>query len=387
VPIHPAASAFCDLIQKYFGSGSHLLLDNAKSSNKIMEAVVSSTPELSVFRENLCSCLERLAEAYPSPSESRHALLKTLKDTTGKDWKGAYAELVAASYFITARRGTYLEPPVLNVNLDKSRTYSAQLGKKSANVDGHFTRENVYFDVKVLKDNVREILDGIFKEVKMKPGCSELYLMAEYDAAIYCGALANKRECLLKELVRHFDPATKPISLTSSVHPGFSFRATWGHGVSVSMKSYNPYRHAKELHEEVFGHMDKFVRDSPFVLVYVTSKWLNANIIDFRNDNRSLYRSLSRRVFCQYRNSTDTAKEYDAKFSGPETLWDLSRNIAAIAFLEDKTLENTNTKSKVDAFWYLNPNAKNPLRHSLFYDVLAQVLEVHELDDFRDDNY
>jgi hypothetical protein len=386
VPIHPA-EAFSNLVEHYFGSGSCPPLDNAESSNKITGAVAN--PNFNLFQENLQLRLERLAEAYASPSPSRDALLKALREITSRNWAGAYAELVAYSYFVTPRYGiaTFLEPPDLNVNLDLSRTYCAHLGRAGANVDGHFTEQDIYFDVKVLKDNVRELLDGIFEKVKKKPGCNELSLAAEYDQAIYYEDLQNLRKDLIIELVAHFDPATKPISLTSNVLPGFSFRAMWGSGVLTSTKSYNPYRHAKVLHRDVFDHMDKFVRDRPFVLMYVTFPWFNNIINDFRNENLDFYRSLSRRVFCQYRNSTNTAKAYAAKFSGPETLWDLSQDISAIAFLEDKSLENATTKSKVDAFWYLNPNAKNPLRSSHFFDVLASDLEHHRCDDFIEDNY
>jgi hypothetical protein len=383
VPIHPA-EAFSNLVETYFGQGSCSPISNA--GNKITEAVADPSNEL--FRENLQLRLDRLAKAYESPSPSRDALLKALRGITTRNWDGAYAELVAYSYFVTPKRNsaTYLEPPSLNVNLDKSRTYCAQLGGAVANVDGHFTEEDVYFEVKVLQDNVKDFLDRIFKDVKRELKCDELYLTAEYDAAVYCGALKERRQALLHELVAHFDSATKPDFLTSKVVTGFSFRATWGPGVLVSTKSYNPYRHSKELHGGVFGHMNQFVRDRPFVLVYVIP-WFNNLITDFRNHNRYLYRSLSRRVFCQYKQSTDTAKAYNPHFSGPETLWDLSQNISAIAFLEDKSLKDITTKSKVDAFWYLNPNAKNLLSSSFFYDVLAHDLEHDERDDFIEDNY
>jgi hypothetical protein len=134
--------------------------------------------------------------------------------------------------------------------------------------------------------------------------------------------------------------------------------------------------------------MDKFVRDRPFVLVYVIFPWFNNVINDFGDANRRFYRSLARRVFCQYRYSTRPASTYASKFSGTQSLWDLSQDIAAIAFLEDKSiLGNTATKSKVHAFWYLNPNARNPISESRFDDILSLDLEHERREDFAHDNY
>lgn len=387
--IHPSATAFSSLVESYFGEGTCLPLPGADAGNPVTGAVGHSGYQ--TFKENLRARLKRLARAYGPPDRSRETILTRLRDTTGRRWQGPYAEIVAASYFVTPRHAsaTFLtDPPTLDVDLAKERTYCAEMGRAAANVDGHFARGDIYFDVKVLKDNLAEVLDGVFAAVRTIPGRETLRLGADHNHDTYYDDVVSVRDDLIAELTGHFDPSKRPVGLASRVLPGFIFRATWGPGTPITEHGYNPERHASQLHLDVFGHMDKFVRDRPFVLVYVIFPWFNNVINDFGDANRRFYRSLARRVFCQYRYSTRPASTYASKFSGTQSLWDLSQDIAAIAFLEDKSiLGNTATKSKVHAFWYLNPNARNPISESRFDDILSLDLEHERREDFAHDNY
>jgi hypothetical protein len=280
------------------------------------------------------------------------------------------------------------EPPALDVDLAKDRTYCGEMGRAAANVDGHFAREDVYFEVKVLKDNLAEILDGVFAAVKEARGRETLRLAADHNYDMYYEDIRSVRSSLITELTSHFDPSRRPNGFTSRVLPGFRFRATWGPGTLVTEHLYNPERHASQLHLDVFGHMDKFVRDRPFVLAYVVCPWFNRIINEFGDANGRFYRALARRVFCQYRYSPRLASSYAKEFSGTQSLWDLSQDVAAIVFLEDRSIRGSSaTRSKVKAFWYLNPNARNPIAGSLFDDILSLDLEVERREDFVHDNY
>ena len=146
--IHPSATAFSSLVESYFGEGTCLPLPGADAGNPVTGAVGHSGYQ--TFKENLRARLKRLARAYGPPDRSRETILTRLRDTTGRRWQGPYAEIVAASYFVTPRHAsaTFLtDPPTLDVDLAKERTYCAEMGRAAANVAGHFARGDIYFDV------------------------------------------------------------------------------------------------------------------------------------------------------------------------------------------------------------------------------------------------
>jgi len=90
-----------------------------------------------------------------------------------KNWQGAYAELAAFDYLNSdnvSNKYILHDPIQPNITINSTRTFGDQLGKKNANLDGYIKDVNLYFDVKCLKDNSKEIFSGIFKELESHLG-------------------------------------------------------------------------------------------------------------------------------------------------------------------------------------------------------------------------
>ena len=378
------------LVEKYFGKGTCQLPASVTESNNITGALNNSI--YGAFTQNFRARLKRLARVYSTNNPDRPTILHTIRQVTGKSWQGSYAEIAAYDYFSSPRLGahTFLtEPPRLNVDIDSSRTYAKVLGKSGpANLDGHFEYCNVFFDVKVFKDNLAELLAGVYDDVRAQLKEPRLRIQASYSHNLHYEELASRRSELIGELVVSLSPPGKISYVTSKVLPEFSFRILWGPGMLISEHSYGPYQHAELFHGEVFNHIDKFVRDAPSLIVYVVFPWFNLLINDLRRDNEKFYRAFARRVFCQYRYCGKQMIAWRTTFAGPQTIWDVSKDLAGIVFLEDRgILGNSLKRNKINAYWYVNPNANNHLFMGLFEDMLVNDLSFMELDTFGNDNY
>ncbi|MBA3439753.1 MAG: hypothetical protein H0T92_07785 [Pyrinomonadaceae bacterium] len=311
----------------------------------------------------------------------------------GREWRGAYPEIIAYDYLNYPQRGspTFLTEPVrINKKIDGTRTYSREIEKSGeSDFDGYFAYyDDVFFDVKAFKDNVKEILESIYKEVYSRLKCTDLRLRGEYSYTHHYEELKSRRKALVNELVNAFDPERRNTFLRSSVVPEFSFQAMWGPGTLITMHDHDPYEYAERYHGEIFNHVDKFVRDKPSFIIYVVFHWSNLLPDYLSGSKKEFYRAYARRVFCQYRYSPELMKEKNSDFKGAQTVWEVSNDISAILFLEDKSiLGDSRALTKLDAYWYINPNAKNRLFRSLPEHWLTTDLTILILDTFEHDNY
>ncbi|MBS1974390.1 MAG: hypothetical protein JST13_08550 [Bacteroidetes bacterium] len=306
------------------------------------------------------------------------------------NWEGAFAELAAYDQFNQdiLKHRTYIHNPVQpNVTLPNSDSLAAECDKHETNLDGFVEDRPLYFDVKCFKDNVTEILEGIYKDLKKHLKTKDIYILAEHASEVPYDDYKINRMRLLNELKAGITLTKKPTYLKSKVIPNLSFRIRWGAGVSTSVKTYSPFKHAENYHMTVFNYANKLMKNDPTVIVLVVFPWYNLVVTDFSNSNLDLYRAMSRRVFCQYKHDTTLFKTFNAKFTGTQTIYEVSNLVSGIIFLEDNTILGKDpSATNVRSFVYLNPNAVNKVSKSLADDYI-RALHNTAYDDFQNDNY
>lgn len=374
------------IIENIFGKGIARFEIKSDSTNNIIGAL--NHQDFDNFKASFKERLKRLNEIYKANNKNREEIISKVNLIADKNnWEGAYSELVAYD-FLNKEKNFLPQPIKLNNSIAKNKTFAEQIGKKEANLDGFFENYSVYFEVKSLKDNVSDILNGIYKELKKKINFNDLMITHEYPAMdISYEVIKENREQLLDELQKNIDISKRTTFVKSRVVNGLNFRILWGRGVLLMESTYDPYRHAENYYRIVFNYIDKFVKDRPFFLVFVVFPWFNGIITEFRNSNKIFYRAFARRVFCSYINKADQLKSICPNFKGDETIFTISKKLSGILFLEDKSIKSANPRSiNIKSYFYFNPNADNPLMDSLFENVISN-LELTESDDFKHDNY
>lgn len=282
---------------------------------------------------------------------------------------------------------SFSNPIQPNITLPNSKSFAFELGKAATNLYGFVEDISLYFDVKCLKDNVTEILTGIYNELKSHLGIKDIYIAAEHELNISYYDFQKKRTQLLNELKAELNTKTKKTYLKSSVVSDLSYRIRWGGGVLIAERSYHPFSHAKNYHKTIFNYANKFIKDEPTVIVLVVFALYNLVISNFGSSNIRFYRALARRVFCQYINNTTKFNSFNSSFSGEQTIFEVSKHISGIIFLEDNTiLSKEPNNSNVKSFVYLNPNAIKQVTRSSACDFINGLNNI-DYDDFEYDNY
>lgn len=340
----------------------------------------------SKFKRNFLARLRRLYNIYKDDPQNLEELIVQVKEIAStKNWHGAFAELVAYDHLCD--RDFLYSTIILNHNIDGTHTYAQQLGKSVTNVDGFIECFNLYFDVKCFKDNVKEILGGIIEQFKKKNGLESLHIAPEFESYVSYDDFQKNRLNLLTELEDRITLGTRITYLNSAVIPGLSYRILWEKGISITESTYNPFKHAENFHKTVFNYANKFVKNQRTIIVFVVFPWNNLIISNFSNYNIQFYRAFARRVFCQYRYDTSRFSSFNLSFTGTETIFDVSKDLSGIIFLEDTTILGKKPSDRnVKSYVYLNPNANNKISRSLAHDYLI-FLGNSDYDDFENDNY
>ncbi|MCX6291627.1 MAG: hypothetical protein NT126_07660 [Bacteroidetes bacterium] len=378
------------LIDPIFGVGTTKFDITKDVTNTVIGAINNQTEFLD-FKNNFTARLNRLKNIYSThPTYLKEIITQVNEIASEKNWEGAFAELSAFDHLnqdILNHKTNIHTPIKPNETIDKSRTFALELGKAAANLDGFIEETPTYLDFKVFKDNVSEIFEKLYKELHQHFNRDDFRISAEYDLAISVDEIAPNIAALRNELITGIIPTNKTTYLKSSVVSNLNFRILWGRGVLAAERTHNPFRHAENYHQMVFKNADQFVKDNPSLMVYVIFPWYNGIVSSFSNSNIKLYRSLSRRVFCQYKHDSTLFKTFNSKFTGSQTIYQISNFLSGIIFLEDNTiLSKEPNQTNVKSYVYLNPNAINSLNRSLVQEFLLG-LHNSEYDDFENDNY
>lgn len=350
------------------------------TTNNVVGALASA--DYREFQANFEARLRRLNQVYSDDDSSRSALIVQVNQIADpKNWEGAFAELSALDFFTSSE---FAPPPSLDVNVDGTRAFMRQFGHAGpANLDLHWNFYDVFSDVKCLKDNVAEIVEGIFQQIW--PAGRPCLVRHESRLDDGFEQIQRNRTQVLAELRSALVDGNRPNAVYSQVVDELVFRFAWDRSVLVTEGSYTPFRHASELHRLPFQHAKKFIGDRPFFLTFVVFPWFNNIVTGFGDANKVLYRSLARRVFCQYRGDRTKMVDWFPRFVGGETIWEVSRALAGVMFIEDRTItSNAANQANVRGYFYQNPNAELPM--ALFRDYLHS-LDLAEVDDFVWDNY
>lgn len=385
-----AIENYSRIIDCIFGAGT-TTFDKTKDLYNHVIGALNNPTEYYEFTINFTSRLERLKKIYTThPDYLKEIIVQVNEVASEKNWEGAFAELAAYDYLNSdiLNHKTYINTPVKpNVTLDKAKSFALELGKSATNLDGFVEDRPLYLDIKCLKDNVTEILTGIYKDLKLHLGTNDIQITAEHELNISYDDFQQKRNDLLNELKVELNTTTKKKYFKSSIVSNLSYRILWGGGILTAQRSYHPFSHAKNYHRTIFNYANKFIKDEKSVIVLVVFPWYNLVVSDFANSNIRFYRALARRVFCQYIHDTTPFKTFNSKFNGKQTIFEVSRHLSGIIFLEDSTiLSKEPNKTNVKSFVYLNPNAVKPLSRSLASDFIMG-LHNSEFDDFEFDNY
>ncbi|MCX2492635.1 hypothetical protein OQX63_04075 [Pedobacter sp. PF22-3] len=379
---------YATLINSIFGPGTATFSTDLTEGNNVIGAL-NNPNDFNEFKQNFTARLKRIHQIYSADAGLLEPILVQVNEIASeKNWQGAFAELSAFDHLnkeILTGKNYLFSPIQADVTLPKESSFAKELGKQETNLDGYIESVGIYFDIKVLKDNVNEILEGIYKDLE-EEFPTLVNIMAEYDMGISYSILQQKRNKLLKELSDAVVAKPDIYSFRSKEIPELSFVFSWKRGVSSALRTYGPYRHAGNHHTNIFIYANKFLKDQPTLIILVSFPWYNQIL----NQNRELeifQRSYARRVFCQYKNDITPFANYNPKFSGTETIYGVSNYLSGIIFLNDKTiLSNDPDSTNVDCSVYLNPNAKNNLSRSIATNYLHEICnEVY--DDFADDNY
>jgi hypothetical protein len=380
-------AAYHKLVDKTFGTGSATFDSASDDTNEVLGAL-NCADDFFEFRRNFQARLRRLAAIYVPGHPSRESLLCQVNEvSSSKNWQGAHAELAAYDYFHTEKNwvDAALE---LNKDIDGALTYAREIGKPGpANHDIWFSSFNVVTDVKCLKDNVAEILEGIYRSVFQNPE-RRPRIMAQRRMDMSYEYLRDNRAKVINELKQATSAGQQPTTVKSQVVPDLVFRLRWAPGVSMATSAYSSYRHAEQSHQLVFNYVSKFTKDRSSFLTFVNFPWFNNTTTDFGSSNSIFYRSFARRVFCQYRHDARLFSELRPEFVGTESIYDITRKISALLFLEDQSVtEKPRKSSHVRGFLYVNPNADHPLLARAYVSEYFKGFGSTAVDLFEHDNY
>ena len=373
---------YSTLVDGIFGMGSCTLDTKSAATNPIIGALSDATC-FATFQLNFSARLKRLKDAYDGQVSQDSLLTQVNEIGNPNNWQGAAAELAAIDFFLGGREWL-LESPCLDVDIPVSESLAGKFGMKKANLDVYFKHFDTYTDVKVLKDNVTEIIEGILQEVWNN---GRPMVGVEYPNDVSVDDVKKHRIALGDHLQSVLGANTIPETVDcTSIVDDLIIRLRWQGGVLVTESTYSPYKHAKELHRLPMQHAKKFVLSRPFFLTFVVFPWFNNVITDFCGINRTFYRSLARRTFCQYRYDSTLFSGLFQNYTGTETVHEVMEELGGILFLEDECITSDSAESTVTAYYYDNPNAKRPVMTGFMQEYLIECVG-GEIDDFRHDNY
>ena len=374
------------LCDEVFGAGAIQI--KASPSNNVI-GTLRHLDDFSEFKKNFKQRLIRLRKRFEK-TFSYQALLEQVKQVADpKNWKGAYAELVA---YDVMWNNHVITPMELDKTLDVSESYAGEMGYKATNEDGYLPDYDLYFDVKILADTVGGILKGVIDDaIANSSQSARCDVLPEYplddDDEDYGGP--NRR--LLMEELTDFLKANNTTTagrkfFRSGVKPQLAYRVHWGGGVNSAMGEYSPYRHAEETRHLVFKrYTKKIMKNEMFMLVLVKFPWYNNRISSFIDADHVYYRSLARRTFCGYLNDNTPMNAIEPRFSGKETVDEVSQHLAGIIFIDDNIIKDDSYSCNV----IMNPNALNC--HDAAYHYLMSLVQNGDkrglYDDLKHDNY
>jgi hypothetical protein len=366
-------------LDSIFGE-NEILLDSSNATNNIISTFKYSN-DYKKFKDSFSQRLINLKKIYEN-SDYYDELKNKVKLIVDKNnWEGAYAELAA---FDVLNSTGYSELIQMEYKGEPEETYAHSYGKQATNLDGYFSDYDTYFDVKILSDALgiflKNIVKEVIKETELQGQCN---ILPEYNLDDDVNLYQTHRKELVKELTSMLKKDIE--CFNSEILPGLSYRIQKGAGVNFREGVYNPYHNAMMMKDTLIKrYVYKFMKNKPFFLIMVNFPWYNqlqTNAFDF---NKIFYRALARRTFIGYKNDSTLMKSLDSKFSGNESVFEVTKKLTGIIFIDDSSI----TEKANNCYVYTNPNADNKsVCLDSFLNELWNNSKDGEFDDFKYDNY
>lgn len=382
---------YCRMVNAIFGSNT-LRAENIKGEDNLVTMTLNSD-QFDDFKRNFRSRLARLHNTYKA-SNSLPALISKLKNVALGEWDGHFAELAALDFFNHLHRyedSFLLDPVEIDKPVDPAMCLVPPKGE-ARTPDGYFEDFDVYYDSKTLKDVPAELLRNVYRRVAKEEGISRFPAVPDFDLDADWTKNSVSVANLVAEIRGKLHERKGQQCMESEIVSGLRHHIRWEPAVTATGGGYSPYRHAEESHHLVFKKATQAVLTRPFILVMVVFPWWNNIITDFAGMNATYYRAVARRVFCGYLDCNDPLQEVfpmqDMKDVATIPAKDVSRTLSAILFLEDHSITASKQQDvNISGYLYANPNARNRLTSSMFWDYAISDLCLRHRDDFEYDNY
>lgn len=372
-----ARAHYASLVDSIFGPGTAKFDTSDPTSNEVIGALAHQ--QFHEFRANFPARLLRLRAALQTDPSLSAEILSAVNRIVTSEWDGAYAELSALDYFLSAPAAGPGDVE-LDHTVPAADTLASEMGMQNANHDLAFKRLGVSMDTKLLSDKIGGILDGIFEAFRSAKGIDRLPIIPSYEMGSDYADYASNRNDLLTEMIVGVDVTAEPKEFYSKVIPGLSYTFAWAKGAHFGVSTYSTVEHAKSHHRLLFGHAKKFSRVEPSVITFVIFPWSGEKMLSLTgHDPEPFFKRFSDHFFKDYIGSPDPAWKYNPKFKTSISAGEVTRHLSGVIFLRDNLIMSPDpTPANVDATFAWNPNAHLPLAGHPF-DAAAKVLGAREL--------
>ena len=389
-----------NLLKKYFHED--VVISNKTITNNCIGALVNEN-NYDEFKRNFEERLSRIADKIEDSSQRKEVVekIKNLAEKTGYKWSGAYSELVALDFFLSSE---YIADPHF-INCFKTSQYPSSLAarNKRTTIDIDFSFEfktnKYYTDIKSLIPTQIEVFDTIIDNVMKKTSKKGILIgvndLKPESLVDFQKVIRNEKASIEEILLEGIQLSKKRVVYTSQNGSQYVFFISYD-GLLTTMHSKSPYELARFDKYKYLNYCDKLLDSDYSLLTFVVNPWFNHQIEDFNDFNEIYYRSVCRRVFMEFKDDKTPANTW---FEGIKdatiTVSDISRSIAGILFIEDKSVQKAENEPLYKSYLYLNPNYKNAdkRKDSLKeYDFTTafdycSYAKMMKIDDFQDDNY
>lgn len=398
------------LIQKYFAQ--KVLIKDKTITNNCIGALVAEN-NYDDFKRNFEERLQRLSLKFTDSEQRKEIVekIKNLAETTGRKWSGAYSELVALDYFLNS---DYIMNPKF-INKFSVSEYpdclAAKNNKQTIDIDFSFELKckKFYTDIKSLIPTQIEVLDSIIDNVIKQTDKTILIGLDDLEPESlidFQSVIENEKKNIEQELLKNVIQSKTQAKYITSKGFEYKFNISFN-GFLSTMHTKNPYELAKFDKYKYLNYYNKLLDKEYSFLTFVINPWFNEQINDFCEFNKIYYRSVCRRVFMEFTHNFTPAAEFFKDIKNYSiTLSDISKSIAGILFIEDKSITYNSkkvsssnykeitgdfTKKLYESYLYLNPNYANKKALSI-YDFSSvfdgfELTKMVYIDDFQDDNY
>lgn len=288
---------------------------------------------------------------------------------------GAFAELAAYDWLIRCHVRIATQVPM---------TASEVLGTKGSTLDGKIEHISTYFDVKAFGFN------GQWAQ-RLKERLTELLEKEIPDEQVLIEESWDLSSETFEDLIHAAQNIAVELKQKRMLRKGrMRIRLEAKRPVTVSERTVEPYRLARENALYPFSDAKQFTRNSPFILIFLVHPWFNALSIhnDFAGVDTMFTRSLARRAFMQFSEDSTPLTSIAKDVPAAVTLADASRLLSAIFFVNVWPKEADPSITYAMPSWlYLNPRATHRLTQGSVAPFRAQSPNSTYVDDFANDDY